>query len=89
MMKKGSQQTTKAPVMMTSVLAALRSRFESAAIFFRRATAGRGEVSIVEGSGSRPLWYDVFSGDVFVELTFVNAVVVVSVENQSLVASDS
>lgn len=29
-MKKGSQQQTKAPVMMASVLAALRSRFESA-----------------------------------------------------------
>ena len=78
MMKKGSQQTTNAPVMIASVLAALRSRFESATTFFRRVTTGRGDASIVDGSGSRPLWYDVFSGDVFVELTFVNAVVVVS-----------
>lgn len=81
-MKKGNQQTTKALVMMKSVLAAFLSRFESAAIFFRRVTAGRGEASIVDGSGSRPLWYDVFSGDVFVELTFVNAVVVVSANHE-------
>jgi hypothetical protein len=55
-MKKGSQQTTKAPVIMTRVLAAFLSRFESAGTFFLRATAGRGEASIVDGSGSRPLW---------------------------------
>lgn len=33
MTKKGSQQTTNAPVMMANVLAALRSRFDS---MFRR-----------------------------------------------------
>lgn len=34
MMKKGSQQMTKAPVMIASVFAAFLSRLESAASFF-------------------------------------------------------
>ena len=85
--KKGSQQTTKAPVMMANVFAAFLSRFASAGTFFLRGATGRGDVSNVGGSGSKPLWQEVFSGDVFDELAFVNAVVfvvvVVSVKNKS------
>lgn len=61
---------------MARVLAAFRSLFESAAIFFLLDIGGLGDASIVGGSGSKPLWYEVFSGDVFVELTVVKAVVV-------------
>lgn len=76
MTKNGSQQKTKAPVIMASVFAAFLSRFDSAATFFLRTITGHGEVSRVNKSGSKLLWYDVFSGDVFVELTVVKAVVV-------------
>lgn len=62
--------------MIARVFAAFLSFFESAAIFFFLDNGGFGDVSIVGGSGSKPLWYEVFSGDVFVELTVVKAVVV-------------
>lgn len=83
-MKNGSQQKTKAPVMMASVFAAFRSRFESATSFgFRLIGMGYGMVcwyelrqSAVGRSASIPLGHACFSGEVFVDETVVKAVVV-------------
>ena len=63
--------------MITNVLAAFLSLLLSPIVFFLLRTTGLGDASIVVNSGSKPLTYDVFSGDEF-ELTVVNAVVVVS-----------
>lgn len=81
-MKKGNQQKTNAPVIIASVLAAFLSLLDSAATFFLRTL--RGDASNADrfwhdGSTSKPLWKDVFSGDVLAELAVVNAVVVVVV----------
>lgn len=83
MMKKGNQQMTNAPVIIASVLAAFLSLLDSAATFFLRTLRGEDASSPDkfphDGSRSKPLWKDVFSGDVLAELAVVNAVVVVVV----------
>lgn len=91
MMKKGNQQKTNAPVMMANVLAAFRSRFESAEFCaFRRVMVDLSGcaaplanaielVSAVMGSfsmRSTPLPLLFFSGLVLADDTFVKAVVV-------------
>ena len=89
MTKKGSQHTTKAPVMMASVLAAFRSRFASRDSFFslRAAAAAAAEVAAADtaagdgllSSATSPATEPLFavgdlSGEVFAPL-IVNAVV--------------
>lgn len=95
-MKKGNQQTTKAPVIMAKVLAALRSLLESAAsLFFLLGgllggplwTQGLEPGSWVGGSASSPFPKEAFSGLVLVELTLVKAVVVVVVVASEMVGS--
>lgn len=89
--KNGSQQHTNAPVIIANVLAALRSRFDSADcwVFLRMSVGGRiielhcdgyaTDSSAVGGSfsiRSTPLPWLHFSGLVLADDTFVKAVVV-------------